>query len=145
MSAAARVTVPIQSTSNLPPNLRSSINNALVSHNAIPAIQTALLNECQSSGFVTALRARVLELLRSGQCTSYGDIMATVMAELKANAIQDGSGPFVNGGTVMVGEEINGSGTVDSGQLKVPARVIEEGVKVVRGALEGCVDIVGEE
>lgn len=124
----------------LPPRLRNALNTALLSSNSIPAIQAALLHECQASGFVAAVRARVRELLRSGQCASYGEVMARIMAEIRG---EDGMLSNGNGnGTGAAAAAAAAAGAGGSPErLKVPVRVIEEGVRVVRQALEGVVEI----
>ena len=73
--------------------------------------------------------------------------MATVMTELKANGETNGRGGFtsLDGGPGADDgvDGVNGDG--GTRRLSVPKRVVEEGVRVVRAALEGCVDIVGDE
>ena len=75
--------------------------------------------------------------------------MAVVLSEMKGNARTDGEGPFVvkkeNGAPAVNGNGVNGSGSGSGkGSLRVPERVIEEGVRVVRGCLEEVVDIEGD-
>ena len=144
MSSAAtappqRVSVPARSSSGpLSDNLRSSLNAALLANNAIPNILNSLLDECQRSGFTAAIRARVMDLLRSGDCTTYAEVMREVMGEIKsASDVETSSGTAVPNG-----EDVGPDG---ERKLKVPKRVIEEGVKQVRAALETCVDIVNDE
>ncbi|MCJ1393535.1 hypothetical protein MMC18_006410 [Xylographa bjoerkii] len=138
---ATRVPIPPGGTLTTP--LRSQLNAALLSTSAIPTIHAALLHECQASGWLDLIKARVLDLLRSGECVSYGEVMAVVLREMKGNGRMDGEGSFavkkengVNG--------VNGAGS-GKGALRVPERVVEEGVRVVRGCLEEVVDIEGEE
>lgn len=164
-SPAQRITVPLPSTAPLPPRLRSAINAALVAHNVIPGIQAALLHECQVSGFVAALRARALELLRAGECAGYAEVMATVVGEVRASnerALTTGK-VGVNGAVGRAqkgkdegedededeeeedGEDEAGFGSGSGAGLQVPERVVREGIRVVKGALEGVVDIGPDE
>ena len=136
MSAASqRVSAPTAAASSapLPNSLRSSVNAALLANNAVPAIQSALLHECQASGFATAVRARAVDLLRSGDATTYADVLREIMAEVRGASADGGDAAALR----------NGEGGAEGSErkLKVPQRVIEEGVKVVRAALETCVDI----
>ena len=72
--------------------------------------------------------------------------MARVMSELKQNGRHDGGGGFAEtNGAKENGNTSAENGLLEGGSLRVPRRVVEEGVKVVKGALEGCVEIVGEE
>ena len=82
-------------------------------------------------------------MLRSGECNSYTEVMERITSELKAGS-GDGKSISVNGGA-RDREDINGDTASSGKRLKVPNRVIEEGVKVVRGAVEGCVEVAGEE
>ncbi|MCJ1446283.1 MAG: hypothetical protein MMC23_006788 [Stictis urceolatum] len=135
-------------SSPLTPHVRSQINTALLTSNSIPKIQAALLHECQASGFITALRARCLELLRSGECASYGELMGVVMQEVRGDNVGviggDSGGGSSGGGIKENGVNGTGTGKKEEGRLRVPKRVVEEGVGVVKSALEGCV-VFGEE
>ena len=138
-SASPRVSVPAGANfSPLSPKLRSSINESLVATNAVCDIQSSLLHECQMSGFTTAIRARVVDLLRSGECTTYTEVMREVMSEIKGSLDAEALGEDA----AVNGEE--GEGNEDQ-KLKVPRTVVEEGVKKVKAALENCVDVVGNE
>ena len=138
-ASAQRVSVPAKSSAGpLPDNLRSALNAALLANNAVPTILTSLLDECQRSGFTAAIRARVADLLRSGECTTYGEVMREVMGEIKSSSDVASS----NVAATSNGEDLGPDG---ERKLKVPKRVIEEGVKQVRAALETCVDIVNDE
>ena len=65
------------------------------------------------------------------------------MSEIKAGSA-DGKSINVNG-SGKDKDDINGDLVGAGKRLKVPSRVIEEGVKVVRGAVEGCVEVAGED
>ena len=137
-AASQRVSVPSSHASApLSQSLRSSINAALVANNAVPAIQSALLHECQASGFTAAIRTRAIDLLRSGTCSTYAEVMHEIMTEIKNTTSAEAPG----GAAQTNGE----NGTDGERRLKVPRKVVEEGVKVVRAALESCVDIVAED
>ena len=105
----------------------------------------------------------MLDLLRSGECATYGEVMAVVLREMKGSSSSGGA--FVGGGG---GKRENGGGgdrNSNSGNngaggvngvngvngggkgaaLRVPERVVEVGVRVVRGFLDEVVDIEGGE
>ena len=68
--------------------------------------------------------------------------MERVMSEIKAGS-GDGNSINVNGSGKD--RDVNGDPAGAEKRLRVPNRVIEEGVKVVRGAVEGCVEVAGED
>ena len=115
----------------LTPNLKSAINNALLAHNTVPKIQAALLHQCQATGFTSALRQRTLELLRSGECNSYTEVMDKIIAELKIST-DDTSAVVVTNG--------NGKNGTNSG-LRVPVEVVKEGIDIVRHAVEPFIQV----
>ncbi|MCJ1247347.1 hypothetical protein MMC30_004561 [Trapelia coarctata] len=167
--------IPIPPTYTLTPPLRHRLNSALLSLNAIPHLQAALTHEAQASGWLDAIRARVYELLRSGECTTYAEVMAAIMQEVKGakRGVVNGVGNTDGGGNVgangvngvglglgFAGEEKGGSGSGSAftngntgangngegrGRLAVPRRVVEAGVRIVRGVLEEVVEVTGEE
>ena len=145
-AATSRISVPAQPIIN--PTLRSQINHALLSHNAIPALQASLLHECQASGWLEQVRARVLELLRNGECTTFGEVMLVIMEEVKGGnadaAFSKKERTQANGvnGRKEINVEAMSRGRNSEGRdLRVPNKVIEEGVKIVRGVLDQVVDI----
>ncbi|MCJ1354722.1 MAG: hypothetical protein MMC33_004711 [Icmadophila ericetorum] len=122
--------LPLPSTGNLTPPLRTQIHQILLSTNAISTIHLALLQECQSSGWLEAIRRRALELLRSGECGSFEEVMDAVLREAR--------GKNVNG---VIS---NGTAVEEKTNVKIPETVTAEGVKIVKGVLEEMLD-VGEE
>lgn len=140
-SSQQRVSVPSGTDFRpLSPALRSAINEALIANNAVADIQAALLHECQLAGFTTAIRARVVDLLRSGDCTTYAEVLREVLGEIRSATAESDTA----GGTARLnGEE--GDAADEDRKLKVPKRVMEEGVKKVKAALETCVDVIGTE
>ncbi len=69
------------------------------------------------------IQAHALELLRSGEVTTFPKLMQRVLADIKADQKKSGSGG-------------------DNG-LALPAVVIEEGVRVTRESLEQVCEVVG--
>ncbi|KAI9875395.1 MAG: hypothetical protein M1830_008532 [Pleopsidium flavum] len=138
-------------TSPLPTALRSEINSALLQTGSIQRIQTTLLHQLQASGWTENVRSFCLELLRSGECASWGEVMGRVLRDAGVGRIggeeeEEGKEGVGNGG-------VNGDGANEEGaarkkaklDVRIPEKVINEGIKVVREALEEVVEIVGDE
>jgi hypothetical protein len=133
--SGSKIPVNANTQGGLTPTLKSNINNALIAHNAIPKIHAALLHECQASGFTASLRARALELLRSGECNKFGEVLDRIMLELKPDS-ENGRGS-VNG---------NSKGNGDNNtRLKIPDTVVKEGVRIVREAIDPVISVVLDE
>lgn len=133
----SRISVP--TNPELTTSLRSQINTSLLSSGAIPTIHASLLHECQATGWLELIKARVLDLLRSGECVSYGEVLSVVMREIKGNGNCDGEGAFdvknENGNGLTNGD----AQTKES--LRVPRTVVEVGTRLVRDALDLVVNI----
>ncbi|KAK8162309.1 hypothetical protein BKA80DRAFT_189734, partial [Phyllosticta citrichinensis] len=116
--------------------------SALLSANAIPRIQSALQQSLQESGWTHSLQSYVLKLLRDGECTTYEELMARVMAECRpgdtATDNKDKDKDSANGdGAVNGTSSKNGSGV----DIKVPDRAVREGIRAVRKEIERVCDI----
>jgi hypothetical protein len=96
-----------------------------------------LVQELAAAGWTTALRERVRELVRSGECASYGEVMRKVLGDVRV--VEGGVGRGVEEG---VGGLKEGDGVGGSGGLVVPERVVREGVKVIRKELERVATVV---
>lgn len=156
-------TIPIPSINksrppSLTPEIRSALLTALMSSSAIPKIHTTLLSSCQSTGWLDAVRERALQLLRSGECTSYREIMAVLRDEVRAplpqaneaggggggqedgnNAGERGRVRRRKGGREEEEEEEEEYRVIN---VRIPAKVYNDGVRAVRKALEAVVDVV---
>jgi len=164
---STRVQIPSRPPSTLAPPLRSDINSALLTTGAIERIQTVLLHNLQATGWTANVRKFCLELLRSGECATYGEVMERVIQEARvggdlADGRRDGEANGVDGVDGLDGLDGLGHGVVDgnvngegvngtNGEVKqkrvwvdvrIPEKVINEGVKVVREALEEVVEII---
>jgi len=128
----AKVAVDSTSTYNSA-SLSNQITTALISSNSIPTIQSALLHELQSSGWTANLRAYVIKLMRSGDCTKYDDIMDRVLEEAMKGMGDKSAGAKSNG--------VNGNAKAGE-SLRIPESAIKEGVKVVRRELEKVCEVV---
>jgi hypothetical protein len=86
----------------------------LTTAGSIQTIQTALLHELQASGWATNLKNHVTQLMRSGECTKYDDLMDRILEEALAD-----------------------SGSKNNDQsLAIPDQAITQAVKVVKKELD---------
>lgn len=94
-----------------------TLRTALVANGSIPTIQETLGNELQRTGWSANLRAYVTQLMRSGECTNYDELMAKVLQQ------------------AQVGAEDNDAG------LKIPDSVNDKGLKVVMKEIKKVADV----
>lgn len=127
-------------TSSLTSSQTAQLTAALFAANAIPRIQAALSHSLQEAGWTHALRAHVLNLLRSGECGSYDELMARVLEDTRQqqgdneDKEQNGNG-VKNGG----GAETGAARSAES--IKIPDKAVREGIKAVRKEVEGVCEI----
>ena len=159
----------------IPPNpptplsqpLRTDITNALLATSTIPTLQTMLLAECHEIGWLDTVRERALQLIRTGECVTYGEVMGKVVGEAKVwGTADERDGKLVNGiqhsATGKSGVERNGAaknginsaikngvgkevGKDTKADVRVPDKVVREGVRVVKAALDKVVKIEEQE
>ncbi|KAG9531306.1 hypothetical protein KCU78_g19193, partial [Aureobasidium melanogenum] len=98
------------------PATQTQLTTALVDGGSIPIIQNALLHELQASGWSTNLKNHVTQLMRSGECTKYDDLMERILQEALAdsNTAKDSNHP----------------------SLAIPDEAITQAVKVVKKELD---------
>jgi hypothetical protein len=123
------------STSPLSPSIINTLTTALGnSPTAIPTIETSLSEALSASGWTTNLRTYIQNLIRSGECATYNEVLAKVLGEVKV----EGQG----------GEKRNGAGVngVKDGEEKVDLgvkeSVVREGASVIRRELEKVCTVV---
>jgi hypothetical protein len=128
--------------STLPPTLRNDIFSALLSGSGIRTIESTLDHEMATSGFKSNLKAYITHLLRAGECTTFDEVMIRVNAKIRQDTNTDADGSNgVNGGA----NGVNGHGKEgDEYDLKLPDRVVNEGVKRVESELEKICEITVE-
>lgn len=162
-SAAANYT-----PATLDPDLRSSINTLLLKdgHIATYGLQLALRSTCRqhvqveantlitkssiqesllhalnsnSTNWPTAIQSHALNLLRSGEVTSFPALLRRVLDDIAeetsaSSATSNGGGKATNGDNKKVnGASASGEG---KGSLAVPDAVVQEALKVTRESLE---------
>lgn len=97
------------------PATQTQLTTALVDAGSIQTIQTALLHELQASGWAINLKNHVTQLMRSGECTKYDDLMDRILEE----ALADSS-----------------SAKNNEQSLAIPDQAITQAVKVVKKELD---------
>ncbi len=123
----------------LPPTLHSTLLSALLAQpTAVPRIQATIAHELSAAGWTSALRTRVAQLLRSGECTTYEEVMARVLAEARGEKVGGGANG-INGHAGTNGEVDGEGGKVE---IKIPEKAVREGVRAVRRELEAVCEVV---
>ena len=130
----ANATVTVNSNSftesNMDPELRTTINELLLSNNCIPQIHATLLHEAQASGFVEQIRNRAHDLLRTGKATTFTECMEQIMAHVKIEGI-DADATSTNGASKDASKA-----TEHAEKLVVPRSVVKEGFDAIAKQLD---------
>lgn len=140
---------PTTASQPLNANLTNSLYAALLSSSGIPNIQATLTHELQASGWTSNLRSYITQLLRSGECTSYKEVLDRILEEANVEGLDaqsNGTG-VTNGVNGHKENGVSGSGegkSVEEGGIRIPHRAVREGVRVVRRELEKVCDIAVE-
>lgn len=164
---APRVSVPRHPPNRLTPDLRVRLISGLLSSGAIQNLNSTLLSSCQVTGWLDAVRDRAIQLLRSGECSTYEQVMAALQEESKGRGIEKTAAEkrangysnraLANGGQASDGEREGAERDwreydTDDGRVKekrvdvtMPKKVIEDGKKFVKEALDQIVVIEDSE
>lgn len=127
--------IPVSSASTTSTNpqtareLQDQITLALLANGGIARIQTALRQRLDEAGWSESLREYVLNLFRSGECTSYFEAMEKVKARVRLEGRDEENG------------HANGHANGHEGSLVVPVEAAESGVEAVRKELEGVCEM----
>ncbi|CZR57149.1 uncharacterized protein PAC_07038 [Phialocephala subalpina] len=103
-------------------DLRSQINIQLLDTGHIHTIHEALLHALHAhpSDWPSRIQAHALQLLRSGEITSFPKLVERVLADIKRDQKR--------------GADVG---------LAIPAAVVEEGVRVTKDSLEQVCEVIG--
>jgi len=134
--------------------LRHDLQSALARERAVPVILQALNTECQKAGWHDAVKARIMQMLKSGNYETRQEVVRAIVREARGlpeeeeeeKEEEDGFGGMKDKGRVDDagnGTEGFGGGEVPI-DIKIPKKATMEGVKVVRDALEKVVEIEPE-
>ena len=129
-TANGKVAVTSESTYSST-SLHNQLTGGLIANNSIPVIQATLLHELQASGWTANLREFITQLMRSGECTRYDDLMDRVLEEAMKGVVAERSRS--NGATA--------NGKAGAHDLRIPDRAIKEGIRVVKKELEKICEV----
>lgn len=110
MASSQKVAVTSSTNFSTSPGTQNTITAALVDAGSIATIRAAILHELQAAGWTQDLKSYVTSLMRSGELSSYNDIMDRVM------------------------EQALGSGSNQA--LRVPDVAVKQAIKTVKHELE---------
>ncbi|SPO02974.1 uncharacterized protein DNG_05655 [Cephalotrichum gorgonifer] len=149
--APATVKIPARAASYTPatidPELRSAINGVLLQEGHVRTIQERLLHglNADRANWPTNVENHALSLLRSGEVSSFPELLRRVLVDVRqeteqrrseaaAAAEANGSGDKANGEGGKKGS--NGAEKKAAGELALPESVVEEALKVTRECLD---------
>ncbi|RFU28844.1 hypothetical protein B7463_g7482, partial [Scytalidium lignicola] len=138
--------VSTYSTTTQDPDLRSQINTVLLREGHVAKIQETLLHALNANptNWPTLIQDHALELLRSGQCTTFPTLMERVLADVRRDTEESREKEAAEIGDATGKSNSNGSGGGGGGEgkLALPKNVVEEGVRITRECLEQVCEIV---
>ena len=138
MAPPTPLLIPRDIPTPLPDDLRQDIRAALVRERAIKNILKALKTEGGKAGWEDALKARVNQLLRSGEFKSRADLVGVIVQEARGLPVaEEEEGEERESGKVKGkgrGRDVKGGEKLVD--IKIPDKAIAEGTKAVRGVLE---------
>ncbi|KAM0249947.1 hypothetical protein ACHAP5_002540 [Fusarium lateritium] len=134
----------------LDPDLRSQINTLLLRDGHVAKIQDALLHalNSHSTNWPTAIQTHALNLLRSGEVTTFPALLSRVLEDVRHDSALNPTSSSSNGTNAKSGANGDGpktNGAVDGKpDLAVPESVVEEALRVTRESLEAVCEIEDE-
>ncbi|SPJ76279.1 uncharacterized protein FTOL_06010 [Fusarium torulosum] len=134
----------------LDPDLRSQINTLLLRDGHVAKIQDALLHalNSHSTNWPTAVQTHALNLLRSGEVTTFPALLSRVLEDVRHDSALNPTSSSSNGTSAKSGTNGDGpktNGAVDGKlNLAVPESVVEEALRVTRESLEAVCEIEDE-
>ncbi|KAM0349428.1 hypothetical protein ACHAPU_003837 [Fusarium lateritium] len=132
----------------LDPDLRSQINTLLLRDGHVAKIQDALLHalNSHSTNWPTAIQTHALDLLRSGEVTTFPALLSRVLEDVRHDsALNPISSNGTSGKAGSNGDGPKTNGAVDGKpSLAVPESVVEEALRVTRESLEAVCEIEDE-
>ncbi|KIW03795.1 hypothetical protein, variant [Verruconis gallopava] len=121
--------------------LHDTLSTALLEAHSIPAIEKVLAQSLAEAGWTTELRAYIQRLVRSGECTNYQQILKKVMAAVTTGKEGSANGAVQNGEGDAAAANANTTNAVGTSDLRIPEKVVRDGVMAVRKELEKVVTI----
>jgi transcription factor e(y)2 len=105
----------------LSPSNHKVITSALLQANSIPRIEAALSQSLSEVGWTSNLRTYITTLVRSGECSSYEEVVSKVLEAVRRS---------ISGGTLP-----------DGNSVKIPKEALVETAKVVKQEVEKVLDV----
>jgi len=125
-------TLPTTTSPTVPPALHNALLSALLHSGSTDRIKTTIADNLSAAGWTENLRTFIQELLRSGECTTYNEILARVMEEVGLPQRENGAN----------GHGASKAKSVDENNLRIPDNVVKQSIGVVRGEIEKVAEIV---
>jgi hypothetical protein len=153
MAKPAPVLVPTFPDFPLDEPLRQDLQSALVRGRAVSLISKALNIECKNAGWQDAVKARVMQMLKSGDFENRQQLVQAIVKEARGLPAEDEGG---EDGLLSVKGEGKGRerGTgygnkgVERGEkavdIRIPEKATVEATRVVRETLDKVVEIEPE-
>lgn len=127
------------SSATLDSEARNEVYKILIHEGYIEKIQERLLHRLHSdpSNWPTALEQRGVELLRSGEATTFPVLIRKVLEEVRHDTQAKGKNGEVNGATTNgKAKAANGTGGSGDNSLALPADVVQDLVKYTKELLK---------
>jgi hypothetical protein len=104
-------------------------------------IQEHLLHSLHSdkSNWPTQVQDHALNLLRTGEVTSFPALLRRVLDDVRQDTISGSKPSKANGDSTKKG--VNGASTSTASNLAIPKEVVAEGLKVTKESLEAVCEI----
>lgn len=134
----------------LDPDLRSQINTLLLRDGHVAKIQDALLHalNSHSTNWPTAIQTHALNLLRSGEVTTFPALLSRVLEDVRHDSALNPMSSSSNGTSAKSGAngDVHKTNGAADGKpnLAVPESVVEEALRVTRESLEAVCEIEDE-
>ncbi|KAL7807399.1 hypothetical protein V8C44DRAFT_337672 [Trichoderma aethiopicum] len=136
----------------LDPDLRSQINTILLKDGHVAKIQEALLHalNSNSSNWPTAVQNHALNLLRSGEVTTFPALLRRVLDDVResqpstspsTSSANGKSSTATNGSSSSADNNKKANGNADKPPLAIPTSVIEEALRITRESLDAVCEI----
>ena len=153
MAKPAPVLVPTSPDFPLDEPLRQDLQSALVRGRAVSLISKALNTECKNAGWQDAVKARVMQMLKSGDFENRQQLVRAIVREARGLPEEDegsedellsvkGEGKGRESGTRYGKKGVEwGEKAVD---IRIPEKATVEATRVVRETLDKVVEIEPE-
>ncbi|KAF1957973.1 hypothetical protein CC80DRAFT_503511 [Byssothecium circinans] len=125
-----------QAQNTLSADTRNEIYSALLSGTGIRNIEQTLDHEMQAAGFKSNLKAYITHLMRSGECTTFDEVMARVNDKIRHDTRAAKSNGTTNGAN-----GVNGHSKDDDYDLRLPDKAVIEGTRTVEAELHKICNI----